>query len=371
MGKGHKSRKVALFKSICTLAFLAASLSSAPSYAADDENYNIRVTVEPWMTQIDSKSNSNWPATPDKWRSFFAFYGSPEENGSKTGATDTILGHVTYTLTTASGSPVAGAMVSLIGKGRGHARDFGNKGVGKVDEPRATDENGRVSFVYSFQGYWPSLKDFVTLRLGRVTNPSALVFFTPEPRPESLLKTPCYSSCIATESPESRWFDATSNPIGLKARDLFQIDLVPTVEGIEDAQIDKDQIWLHVINPVLQVPRVANLDDPYFSTGFVSVGGRSRGNAVGALAEARAGSLLGHPFSSVTDLWYACTQVHKKVSYQVPKDCTLLSKKYDKEFGLFVIPSAALNTYVMGGYLISNPAGKVTVMFPTASKQIK
>ena len=362
-----------LFTLVCAIALIATALNTTPGHAEDGGTYNLRLTQEPWMTQVDPKGDPNWPKTPETWRSFYAYFTAPDPRTyADEAVTNKFLGHVTYTLTTSSGDPVPGMPVSLNGTARGHApkccsnyrNDYG------FDEPKKTDANGRVSFVYMFTGNLLSPWIIHGITGGKAIDVSNNKTQAPESRPESILRTFCYSTCVASETPFSRVYNAETNPTGLKPRYGFEIDIIPEISGLGNVEISKDQIWLHVINPTLQKPAVVDPEDKFFATGYTNPASNSnpRKNIVGALAGVINGDLLGYPFSIAQEVWYGCTKPHPKLSYALPKDCTALPTKYHEIFKLLVIPRAASKKYVMGGFFLSNPAGSLLVLTPTAEK---
>jgi len=365
-----------ILKFACLLALFVTSFITYLNPAQAAETYNLRLTIEPWMTTIDSNTNSNWPSTPENWRSFFAYYTSPDEGESGDVLAEKYIGHLTYTLTDSAGQPVKGVSVTLNAVGKGHASSFNDvcnsafqcrPGPAKpIGTAQTTDENGRVTFSYSFQGNWPPPSAFTDIKLKRVTNPSALVWFKPEPRPNSIIKTSCYSTCIASENPETRWYSETKNNKGLKASDVFEMDLAPSVSDIDELVIGKDQISIHVINPVLQLPRAVETG-PYanFGVGYASSVGRS--NKVGATANSGTGLFFGQPFTDVQETWYACSKSIPKIAYKVPKDCMTIPKNYSKHDGI-IVPKAALNKYVTLGYVITNDMGSLLIVLPSIEK---
>ena len=358
---------------LCSLAIIATSLITSPSPAHAGDTYYLRLTKQSWMTQIDSKSNPNWPETPDTAKSYLSYISAQEPGTAVDYARKTkFMKYLTYTLTDSSGEPVPSVEVSFkfVLRGRaiafqgGRGQEYAPVGVG---DPQLTDDDGKVSFYFVNDccgGYssdhwmpnpWPSGQE-------------------PEPRPKSLLKSSCYLDCGAPW-PNERWYDPEKNPTGIKVSDVFESDMIPVISPLDDNTLFADQLWFHFINPIVQAPKI--LKNGRVPLGLeLREGFKKEQNFVGGLAKFVMYTSVGAPFSSVKESWYACTNAHKDVSFSVPKDCSLLPLAYgptvsESEYPGFLIPAAARGKYLMGGYLVTNSVGKLFELSATWPNRIK
>jgi hypothetical protein len=160
----------------------------------------------------------------------------------------------------------------------------------------------------------------------------------------------------------------------LKLKDFFEIDIVPMVPSFE-ANISKDQVWMHVINPTLRKPgpltRGLDSDMTAVETRILSLPGKQNyvGGLVAVYAQGWYGHGTGYKFKS-REVWYACTKKHAKVSLVKPADCTAQRLKFGK-YRAWIVPPSARGKYVAGGYVLSNIAGSTLVLGPTDPNRIR
>lgn len=339
--------------------WLSKSTTQVPGY------YTFRLSHagKPWLADKTLDNQPYWPKTPKNWRSFLAYYSAQEapyyeeETVKKYG-----VGRVTYTLRDPKGNPVVGEKVTLTATGRGKARSWGTwdlRSMYTYQSSYITNAKGQVTFDYYFN---TDLNNFT---------PTTDVRDTPEPRPKSILKKFCYTTCPA-DWPNSRGYVKGKYPKGLKANEFLQVDLVPNAPELEEKGIDKDQVWVHVINPTQQKPK------PFFSVysrvriDYLGINGGQPQDKVGGLIQIPTGAFYGAPFTKVEKFTYVCSQQHKSISFSLPRDCKAVKFKDHLDFArVYVIPASARNKYIMGGIRVTNREGSTLVLSATTPTKIR